>query len=149
MKSLYQFSAGIVEIFMHRRRTRDTYRRFLPNKPNPKDQLADHKFDPFDAYKINPFTILFQNLGLVEPPPQEPLVEKPLENPWALIIYEENMACQANNSQPTFDFPILNQNQLPNLKNIPSSTLPKFYGLVTEDPDTFLFEFDILCRSYD
>jgi hypothetical protein len=35
------------------------------------------------------------------------------------------------------------------LKNIPAAVLPKFYDLITEDPKTFLFEFDILCRSYD
>jgi hypothetical protein len=35
------------------------------------------------------------------------------------------------------------------MKNIPHSTLPNFHGLSKEDPDTFLFEFDVLCRSYD
>jgi hypothetical protein len=35
------------------------------------------------------------------------------------------------------------------MKNIPLSTLPNFHGLSTEDPNEFLFEFDILCRSYD
>jgi len=35
------------------------------------------------------------------------------------------------------------------MKNIPLSTLPNFHGLSSEDPDEFLFEFDILCRSYD
>jgi len=35
------------------------------------------------------------------------------------------------------------------MKNIPLSTLPNFHGLSTEDPDEFMFEFDILCRSYD
>jgi hypothetical protein len=30
-----------------------------------------------------------------------------------------------------------------------SLSLPNFHGLSTEDPDEFLFEFDILCRSYD
>ena len=35
------------------------------------------------------------------------------------------------------------------MKNILAAALPKFYGLITEDPETFLFEFDILCRSYD
>ena len=24
-----------------------------------------------------------------------------------------------------------------------------FYGLITKDPETFLFEFDVLCQSYD
>jgi hypothetical protein len=35
------------------------------------------------------------------------------------------------------------------MKNIPLSALPNFHGLSTEDPNDFLFEFDILCRSYD
>jgi hypothetical protein len=35
------------------------------------------------------------------------------------------------------------------MKNIPLSALPNFLGLSTEDPDEFLFEFDILCRNYD
>ena len=35
------------------------------------------------------------------------------------------------------------------MKNIPLSALPTFYGKNSEDPDTFLFEFDILCRSYN
>ena len=35
------------------------------------------------------------------------------------------------------------------MKNIPPSSLPTFYGKSNEDPDTFLFKFDILCRSYN
>ena len=35
------------------------------------------------------------------------------------------------------------------MKNIPPLTLPHFHGKVHEDPDSFLFEFDILCRSYE
>jgi hypothetical protein len=35
------------------------------------------------------------------------------------------------------------------MKNIPLSALSNFHGLSTEDPDEFLFEFDVLCRSYD
>jgi len=35
------------------------------------------------------------------------------------------------------------------MKNIPPSSLPHFYGKVHEDPNSFLFEIDILCRSYD
>ena len=35
------------------------------------------------------------------------------------------------------------------IKNISPSILPRFYGKATEDPDEFLFEFDILCHSYD
>jgi hypothetical protein len=35
------------------------------------------------------------------------------------------------------------------MKNIPLSTLPTFYDKISEDLDTFLFEFNILCRSYN
>jgi hypothetical protein len=35
------------------------------------------------------------------------------------------------------------------MKNIPLSPLPTFYGKNSEDPYTFLFEFDILCRRYN
>ena len=52
-------------------------------------------------------------------------------------------------TQPTFPFLIPTQQGTQNLKNIPSAILPKFYGLITEDPKTFLFEFDILFQSYD
>ena len=35
------------------------------------------------------------------------------------------------------------------MKNICPSALPHFHGLTTEDPDTFLFEFSVLCRTYE
>ena len=35
------------------------------------------------------------------------------------------------------------------MKNIPPSILPQFCGMSTEYLDAFLFEFDILCRSYN
>ena len=35
------------------------------------------------------------------------------------------------------------------MKNIHLSSLPTFHGLTSEDPDTFLFEYDILCCSCD
>eukprot|EP00253_Pinus_taeda_P015881 PITA_15881 len=52
------------------------------------------------------------------------------------------------NSLSTLGFPI---SDLPagTMKNIPLSALPNFHGLSSEDPDEFLFEFDILCRSYE
>lgn len=34
-------------------------------------------------------------------------------------------------------------------KPIPLVALRSFHGLVSEDPDTFLFEFDIVCWGYD
>jgi hypothetical protein len=35
------------------------------------------------------------------------------------------------------------------MKAIPLQNLPTFHGLISEDPDAFLFEFDVLCRLYD
>jgi hypothetical protein len=35
------------------------------------------------------------------------------------------------------------------MQNIPPSALPNFHGLENEDPDAFLFEFEVLCRGYD
>jgi hypothetical protein len=54
-----------------------------------------------------------------------------------------------NQTETTFGFIILDTTLNVNMKNIPLSALPTFYGKKSEDPDTFLFEFDILCRSYN
>jgi hypothetical protein len=35
------------------------------------------------------------------------------------------------------------------MKAIPLQNLPTFHGLILEDPNAFLFEFDVLCRGYD
>ena len=57
-----------------------------------------------------------------------------------------------DNELSTLSFPIGNipaRGPAPPMKNIPLTALPNFHGLTTEDLDEFLFEFDILCRSYD
>jgi hypothetical protein len=48
-----------------------------------------------------------------------------------------------------FEFPIRESNGETKMKNINPSSLPHFHGLVSEDPDTFLFEFVVICRTYD
>ena len=48
-----------------------------------------------------------------------------------------------------FVFPILDTAMNVTMKSIPTTSLPSFYGKTSEDPDTFLFEFDILCGSYN
>jgi len=35
------------------------------------------------------------------------------------------------------------------MKNINLVDLPNFHGLSTEDPNTFLFEFEVVCQTYD
>jgi hypothetical protein len=49
----------------------------------------------------------------------------------------------------TFDFPIIDPTTIVQMKNIPPSALPHFHGMVSEDPNAFIFEFYILCHSYD
>jgi hypothetical protein len=55
----------------------------------------------------------------------------------------------ANNKTKTFGFPILDIIRDVAMKNILFSSLPHFHGMSTEDLESFLFEFDILCRSYN
>ena len=45
-------------------------------------------------------------------------------------------------------FPIRETNGDTKMKNISPSSLPQFHGLTTEDPDTFLFGFVVICRTY-
>ena len=49
----------------------------------------------------------------------------------------------------TSEFPIKDLGGVTQMHIIPPSSLPNFHGLTNEDPDTFLFEFEILCRGYD
>jgi hypothetical protein len=53
-----------------------------------------------------------------------------------------------NQTETTFGFPILDTTPNVNMKSIPLSSLPTFYGKRSKYPDTFLFEFNILFRRY-
>ena len=35
------------------------------------------------------------------------------------------------------------------MKNINPSSFPHFHGYASEDPDTFIFEFEVVCKTYD
>ena len=48
-----------------------------------------------------------------------------------------------------FSFFILDLNLGVVMKKTPHSVLPQFDNMVTKHPDSFLFEFDILCHSYN
>jgi hypothetical protein len=79
-----------------------------------------------------------EHLGDTENPVYEPSISG--------MVEEEG---NAPTETKTFRFPILDISRNINMKNIPLSSLPTFRGMSTEDPDLFLFEFDILCRSYN
>ena len=49
----------------------------------------------------------------------------------------------------TFEFAIVVTWDDAPMKNSTLSSLPSFQGMAVEDSDTFLFEFDVLCRGYD
>ena len=52
-------------------------------------------------------------------------------------------------TEVTFGFSILDEEKDVTMKNISPSVLPHFHGMPTEDPDSFLFEFYILCKIYN
>ena len=70
------------------------------------------------------------------------------DNPLAIVIYQAPLLTPRL-AMSTFLFPIPPQQGNQNMKNIHVVALPKFYCLIIEDFETFLFEFDIFCRSYD
>ena len=61
----------------------------------------------------------------------------------------ENRNIRGNGGRIEGAFPLRETNGDMKMKNISPSALPHFHGLTIEDPDTFLFEFVVLCRTYD
>lgn len=49
----------------------------------------------------------------------------------------------------SFRFPIVDEETNATMANISPSVLPNFHGLKSEDLGTFLFEIEVLCRTYD
>ena len=47
------------------------------------------------------------------------------------------------------EFPIMDYDDLPPMKNINPVTFPNFHGLSLEDTNIFIFEFEVVCRTYD
>ena len=53
-----------------------------------------------------------------------------------------------DNEEDPLRFPIQDTDISVHMKNIPPYFLPNFHGMRSEDPETFLFEFEILYRYY-
>ena len=64
-------------------------------------------------------------------------------------IPNENENDESDQIEVTFGFLILDETLDVTMKNISPSVLPHFHGMPTEEPDSFLFEFDILCIRYN
>ena len=121
------------------RRNRDNSRKFLPNTPTTS---------------LSHPSIFFGSSDLEEPIGEPPEVyEDPITEEEQETIPLETMAEKRNvrgiGERIEGAFPIRETNGDTKMKNISSSTLPHFHGLTTEDPNTFLFEFVVLCRIYD
>eukprot|EP00253_Pinus_taeda_P036590 PITA_36590 len=54
-----------------------------------------------------------------------------------------------NTQTSTLQYPIVDSTANAPMKVIPLQHIPTFHGLTSEDPNAFLFEFDVLCRGYD
>lgn len=58
------------------------------------------------------------------------------------------MAREKDEEFVTFEFHIRDLGGVAQMQSIPPSILPNFHGLENEDPDEFLFQFEVLCRGY-
>ena len=56
------------------------------------------------------------------------------------VRHDEEEEEVENQTEVTFGFPILDTTQNVNMKNIPPSSLPTFYGKSSKDTYTFIFE---------
>ena len=60
----------------------------------------------------------------------------------------EEMDGNDDNEEDPLGFPIQNTDGSAHMKKIPPYFVPKVHGLRSKDPETFLFKFEIICRSY-
>ncbi len=94
------------------------------------------------------------DLGNVAKPTQitNPMLTKKappeiLEGYWLVFNQMENQPPQGQTL--TLEYPIVNQVANAPMKPIPLQSIPNFHGMIMEDLDAFLFEFDVICKGYD
>ena len=64
------------------------------------------------------------------------------------MAHNQNQNQQAPQKTSTLQYPIVDTAVNAPMKAIHLRHIPTFNGLPSEDPDAFLFEFDVLCRGY-
>lgn len=64
-------------------------------------------------------------------------------------IFDPMAQNQPNTQTSTLQYPIVDSAANAPMKAIHLQHIPTFHGLTSEDPDAFLFKFDVLCRGYD
>jgi len=117
-------------------RIRDTSGKFLPNTPTSSNSqppffFTDGELESSLVEKNNIF--------------EEPIGEEEEEEPIPTEPMVEHLNDRGDRGRIVSAFPIRETNGDTKMKNISPSALPHFHGLTTEDPDTFLFEFYVVC----
>jgi len=120
-------------------RSRYTLGKFLPNIPTPSNNQPSLFFGDCQLPSLTTRDL------------EDPIVEQ-------LAIFEEHIGEEEEESIPhthTMDenrnegvFSIRETNGDVRMKNISPSAIPHFHVLTSEDPDTFLFEFFVVCKTY-
>ena len=122
-------------------RNRDNLGKFFPNTPTTPNNQPSLFFGR---------CVLEESLGEQPDIFEEPTGEEEEEEPIPIeSIMAENQDDRGNRERIESAFPIRETNGDTKMKNISPSALPHFHGLTTKDPDTFLFEFFVVCRTYD
>lgn len=120
------------------RRNRDNSTKFLPNTPTTSHRQPSLFFGGSDQEEpLSEQPEIFEELIGEE---EENIPPEPMA---------ENKNARGNGERIEGSFPIPETNGDTKMKNISPSALPHFHGLTTKDPDTFLFEFVVICRTYD
>ena len=107
---------------------------------------SSSRVEPLDTSGLQPFFEILANI-LDSVGPNPPIVNIHVAN--VPFQQQPQNVISLVMAQPTFPFPLPSHVTNANLKNIPPIALPKLYGLATKDPDTFLFEFDIIFHRFD
>lgn len=119
--------------------------------PNTEEEVAQRRFEGSCHYdRKEEFVGAFlspRDRGSVVKATQTPMIRalptEPAEIPseyWRIFMEP---------TTSTIDFPIGDLGTGTPTKPIPLTTLTRFHGLTSKDPNTFLFEFDIVCQGYD
>ena len=96
----------------------------------------------FGYYELPSLTI-----GVLKDPlgEQPEIFEEPIREEVEPISSFQTMAKNQNNEL----FPIRETNGECRMKNVSHVALPHFHGLTSKDLDIFMFDFVVVCRTYD
>jgi hypothetical protein len=111
------------------------------NQSNNRSENDQPIFNPIDKPILDQGSVVGHPKQSLKNIPKTKNIPSPdwkkLHTLWQRHMENEN----GNDIVSTFDFPIGNILRLEPMKSIPLSALPNFNGQISEDPNTFLFEF--------